>query len=178
MNNRTVISVIVLALALSACSHSRTDGPPEVQEAWESCAAVVAADDLMLTDVGQEPLVLPRLDHDFQPVATVICGVGPRERPDGGTDLVATEKRAVDIAALVESLRLPDETPTLDACTQELPFVPWLALLDEQGRWIRPGVPVDECRKPRTEFGAAVHQLRTEQVSATVVRSLSAKASR
>ena len=47
------------------------------------------------------------------------------------------EERADEVAALVAALRLPDEKSTADVCTLEAPLIPWLALLDAQGRWVR-----------------------------------------
>jgi hypothetical protein len=84
-------------------------------------------------------------------------------------ELVAVEERAGDVAALVTRLRLPDEKRTGGFCTADLVLAPWLVLLDAQGRWIRPGVPVDGCGRPRREFRAAVEQLRTDRVSSRVL---------
>ncbi|MEV6812881.1 hypothetical protein [Micromonospora sp. NPDC051296] len=112
------------------------------------------------------------MDEGFQPVAAVVCRVVPQRRPSGGEDLVAVEERADDVAALVVALRLPDERSTEGICTMELPFVPWLALLDAQGRWVRPGVPIDVCGKPRQEFRAAYDRLPAERVTTRVLREI------
>jgi hypothetical protein len=143
---------------------------PVVHDRWESCdeAAPVPADGGF--GVSQEALTLPLLGGDFGPVAAVVCRAGPRERPGGGTEIVAEEVRAADLTALLPALRLPDEAATAEACTQELPAVPWLALLDGAGRWIRPGIPVDACGKPRPEFRAAFDRLATTPVRSRVIR--------
>ena len=90
-------------------------------------------------------------------------------RPGGGADLIAAEERATDIAALLAALRLPDEKPTDGACTADMVITPWLALVDEAGRWIRPGVPVDACGKPRREVRDALGKLALQRVSGRTV---------
>ncbi|WP_327027862.1 hypothetical protein OG989_19065 [Micromonospora sp. NBC_01740] len=50
--------------------------------------------------------------------------------------------------------------------------MPNLLLLDAQGRWIRPGLPTDNCRKPRPEVPEAVRALRLTSVSEKVVREI------
>ena len=54
----------------------------------------------------------------------------------------------------------------------ELPTVPWFVLLDEQGRWIRPGVPRDKCGKVRIEVRDAVSGLRLTRVATRVLNEL------
>ena len=181
MAGRAAILMVGLAVTVAGCASTasvgdgtarsqRSSGPLTVHSHWESCAAATAAEDV---DLGaQEALSLPRLDEGFQPVAAVVCRVGPQQRPSGGSDLVAVEERAHDVAALVVALRLPDEKPTEGACTLELPAVPWLALLNAQGRWVRPGVPVDACYKPRSEFRAAYEQLPAKRVTTRVLREI------
>ena len=146
----------------------RSGGAPAVQARWESCASAAPAAGTSF-DAGQDALVLPRLDDGFAPVAAVVCRQALHERPGGGTDMLAVEERADDVTALIAAVRLPDAARTDGACTMELPAVPWLAVLDAQGRWTRPGVPVDECGKPRREFRTAYDQLRLRRVSARVV---------
>ncbi|MEU4421799.1 hypothetical protein AB0F81_14330 [Actinoplanes sp. NPDC024001] len=168
---RAAIVAVTVALALGGCAgHPRADGLPAVQPAWASCADAAPLTDDEFGAGGQDALKLPRLDGDFRPVAAVVCRVDVRERADGGNERVAVEERAGDVSALVETLRLDDEFRTAGGCDSDLPYVPWLALLDGQGRWSRPGVPVDSCGKPRAEFITAYERLSTEQVSATVLR--------
>jgi hypothetical protein len=138
------------------------DGTPQVHPAWASCPA----DGLG----GDEALTLPLLDDSFRPVRAVVCGSGSQKRPDGGTDAVAVEDRADDIAALLAALRLPDEPRTDGPCAAVGFAGPWLALLDEQGRWIRPGLPVTECEWPRPELRAAVDDLTLSRVDTRVLQ--------
>ncbi|GAA0581461.1 hypothetical protein GCM10010172_78050 [Paractinoplanes ferrugineus] len=112
-----------------------------------------------------EPFGLAKLDDSFAPVSAVLCRSTPVRRPAGGEDMVAAEDRATDITSLVKALRLPDERRTDGACTADLVLAPWLALVDASGRWIRPGVPVNSCGKPRPEFRDALAELRTQRVS-------------
>ncbi|RIV40073.1 hypothetical protein [Micromonospora radicis] len=178
---RRVTAVLVgLGLVVSGCAvaaeqpRRRDSGVPVVQQRWESCDTVTGGEGLV-RDGSQDALALPLLDDDFRPSAAVVCRAEPQRRPGGGTDLVAMEERAADVAALVAALRLPDR-PTVGNCTLELPFVPWLALLDAQGRWVRPGVPTDDCGKPRIEFRTAYEQLSTERVATRVLRELESDA--
>ena len=167
MNGRTATNAvfgIMLVLALGGCAGLSAESPA-VQPAWESCPAAVPDD-------SQDALDLPPLTGDFRPVAAVICGSRIERRPGGGEDLLAVEERAGDVTALVDALRLPSEERTDGFCTMEQVTVPWFVLLDEQGRWIRPGVPADACGKPRPEVRAAFDQLRTERVSSRVQRQL------
>ena len=179
MAGRVATLAIGLALMLTAAGCAGTvpaGGEPAsagglvVHPRWESCADAYPEDGSAVD--GQDALSSPRLDDVFQPVAAVICGTEQQQRPGGGSDLIAVEERADDVTALVSTLRLPDEEPTDLACTLEAPLVPWVVLLDEQGRWVRPGVPVDECRKPRHEVRTAYDQLRTERVKTRVLREI------
>lgn len=149
---------MLLTLAVAAGCAGSPAGAPPAGPAWESCAA---AD-------RQEPVALPR---DFRPVSAVFCLTVQQRRPPGGTDTVATETRAGDVAALAAALRLPSEKPTSGACTMELITVPWFALLDADGRWVRPEVPVDSCRKPRIEVRTALDHLHTVTVSSRAIAS-------
>ncbi|MEV0809607.1 hypothetical protein [Micromonospora sp. NPDC050200] len=182
MAGRAAALLIGLSLAVAGCTgtapdgdataaRQRSPGPPAIHLSWESCAAATSGMEVDLSG-SQEALSLPYLDEGFQPVAAVVCRVEPQQRPAGGSDLVAVEEWADDVAPLVVALRLPDETSTEDACTLELPFVPWLALLDAQGRWVRPGVATDGCGKPRPEFRTAYDQLPAKRVTTRVPREL------
>jgi len=50
--------------------------------------------------------------------------------------------------------------------------VPWFALVDGDGRVVRPGVPTDECRKPRRETLAALGSLPYQTVAERRIRPL------
>jgi len=160
---RVATAALTLALA-GGCGAATAADAPTVHPAWQSCDAV---------DAGHpDALTLPHLDDSFRPVSVVVCLTTAQHRDTGGADLTAVEKRADDVTALVAALRLPDEAPTSGACTMELITVPWLALLDADGRWIRPGVPVDSCAKPRIEVRTALDRLHFTPVSSRVVREL------
>jgi hypothetical protein len=180
----TATTVALFAVLAGGCARADVDtggavpgparsGPaPEVHDRWESCdtAAPVKADQWFGN--GQDGLTLPRLDDTFQPVAALICRSGFNERPGGGTEMTAEEARADDLSVLLPTLRLPDEPATAEACTADLPAVPWLALVDRDGRWIRPGIPIDSCSKPRIEFRQAYEKLTTVTVKSRVVRQI------
>ncbi|TDC42560.1 hypothetical protein [Micromonospora sp. KC213] len=186
MTGRAAALLVGLPLAVAGCAGTapagdtvpawqRSPGPPTVQPRWEACATATAGQEADL-DHSQAALSLPFLEDGFRPVAAAVCRAEPRQRPTGGSDLVAVEERADDVGRLVAALLLPDDTSPVDACTAEMPFVPWLVLLDAQGRWVRPGVPTDPCGKPRPEFRTAYEQLSTRRVTTRVLRELESDA--
>lgn len=175
---RTMVMACAVGIAvitLAACGNvpgAAVEGPvgtPSVQPRWTSCAADAPPPSM---GAGLDTLALPRLGGEFTPRAAIVCEEQVQRRVDGGQDLVATESRADDIAALVAALHLPDEQPTAGGCTLELPTVPWFVLLDAQGRWIHPGVPKDGCGKVRIEVRGAVAKLRLTRVSSRVLREI------
>ncbi|MEU8297969.1 hypothetical protein AB0C04_11860 [Micromonospora sp. NPDC048909] len=171
-------AIAVVGVAIAGCVPSgspgppaRDGGPPRIVERWTSCAPAAPEVGGGLPVPGAAT-GLPLLDDTFTPVTAVLCGQEARQRPGGGRDLVVTERRADDVAALVAALRLPDEPPARGACTADLVLPPWLALLDERGGWLRPGIPADGCGKPRAEVRAALGGLRLTTVSTRTVREI------
>ena len=163
---------IMLVAMLAGCAGGPTppSDPPTVQPSWTSCA--VDAPDQSGLERPSGAAQLPPLDDSFRPVAAVLCLSAPLRRSDGGTDLAATEKRADDVTALVAALRLPDERLSGGACTLEAYHLPFFALLDAQGRWVRPGAPSDQCGKVRIEVRTALENLRLTPVSSRPVEEL------
>ena len=145
-------------------------GPGVVQggEVWTSCDT--AAPDHSM--IGTDAVGLARLADGFVPVAAVVCDEQHVQHADGSEELVAFERRAEEIDALVAALRLPNEPRTDGTCTMELRGVRWFVLLDADGRWVRPGVPVEACGKVRMEVVDAAAALQTTDVSSRVVRVL------
>lgn len=174
------VAVVLVGLALVGCAPTQKDpadgaaaGDPGGQGSWTSCVEVapeMTTAGFMVTanDAGG----LPPLDDGFSPVAAVICGQETRQRPDGGQDRVLTERRTDEVDDLVASLRLPDEPFGAGPCTMELPGAPWLALIDADGRWTRPGMPLDRCGKLRPEVKEALAALPMTTVSTRVVAEL------
>ena len=145
-----LIATAVLALT-AGCAGDRE--PLAIEPAWTSCAAQASGPPGTTAD-------LPRLDDSFQPVAAVICG-HPLVPPSGRGPVSATdEHRVTDVTALVAALRLPDEPRTADACTLALYVPPFLALLDQEGRWVRPGLPLNVCGQVRQEVRDALKVLQ------------------
>ncbi|MFI1991875.1 hypothetical protein [Actinoplanes sp. NPDC020271] len=135
-------SLILLALTLAGCGGGTgTAAPPPVNDRWQSCDRVIT-DDRSTT----------RLDDTFRPVSAVICARSP----------TGAGRPSSDIATLVAALRLPDEERTDGPCTLMLVTPPWIALIDAQGRWIHPGVPVNACGQPRAEVMDAAAKLKGE----------------
>ncbi|SCL21978.1 hypothetical protein GA0074692_1300 [Micromonospora pallida] len=181
---------VTAVAALAACGGTGVDSPaggqqaglpppvtgtPAVRAGWTSCAVDAPTE---FGDASWAALTLPRLGTDFVPTAAIHCQLEPKQRAKGGVDLVLTESRATELTALLAALRLSDTPPTTDACNLDAPPVPNLLLLDGEGRWIRPGLPVDGCGKPLPEVLEAVRGLRLTTVTEKVVRELeSAEAS-
>ncbi|BBH70020.1 hypothetical protein ACTI_67050 [Actinoplanes sp. OR16] len=166
MRTLTVIIGIALAASSASCTAQTEPAAPapslpprstaaaQVHDRWVSCAGEpsVTYDDRTADDA----ITLPLLDAAFQPVAAVVC--------DRGADpSAAVEKQAQDVTALVAALRGPDQplpTPdgdTVYGCTMAKIHVPWLALLDAGGRWVRPGLPRDYCGSVN---GEVIEQIR------------------
>lgn len=178
---RRIVAVLALAaMTLTGCSQApgqQPDSPrgtPAVHQLWTSCAVEVPTPK---SEDGVDAVGLPRLDGSFTPIAAVVCATQHERRADGGEDLLQVESRADDIAALVAALRLPDQPPTQNPCTTDLPLVAWFALLDGAGRWIRPGVPTDSCGKVRIEVrkaASALHLTRTSSRTLSEIESAGA----
>jgi hypothetical protein len=182
MAGRATALMVFLALLVAGCTGpavadlqkpsrvQRSRGVPAIEASWVSCDPFIPAVDGMLFGGGGKAIVLPAIDKRFQPVAAIICRSDSQPHPGGGSDLVAIEERANDITALVAALRLPDRS--VRECHGETwaHYVPWLALLDAQGRWIRPGIPLAPCNTPRAEVNTAIDQLSTTRVSTRILR--------
>ncbi|GGN45555.1 hypothetical protein FHR83_008400 [Actinoplanes campanulatus] len=180
----TVATIAMLTLLVGGCARPGETGDLlsadrigtlTVNDRWESCDRH-RPEDPIGADGAQEALTMPLLDDSFQPVSAVICGNTVKERPSGGSDYVAFESKTDDLSALLPALRLPDVDYDAEACTADLPAVPWLVLLDAQGRWVRPGVPIDDCGKPRMEFRNVFEKLQTTEVSSKVVSEIESDA--
>lgn len=149
---RTAWWTVTAALALTAgCAGDRR--PLPIEPAWTSCATEASGPPGTTED-------LPRLDDSFQPVAAVICGHPPLPPSGRGVITADDEHRTTDVTALVAALRLPDEPRTADACTLALYRPPFIALLDRQGRWVRPGLPTNVCGQVRQEVRDALERLQ------------------
>ncbi|MBO3737376.1 hypothetical protein [Actinoplanes flavus] len=183
----TVATIAMLTLLVGGCARpgdtvgdsdlplAARIGTLTVNDRWESCDKH-RPEDAVGVDGAQEALTMPLLDDSFQPVSAVICGATVKQRPSGGSDYVAFESKTDDLGALLPALRLPDVDYDAEACTADLPAVPWLVLLDARGRWVRPGVPIDDCGKPRQEFRDVYGALRTTEVSSKVVSEIESDA--
>jgi hypothetical protein len=171
-----VVAATVFSAVAGCAGPAGERGPLQVEPAWTSCADEVPTSTGPLQPGVADATTLPRLDDSFRPVSVVVCSSGPLRRADGGEDLTATESRADDVTALVAALRLPDEPRTDDACTMELYLAPFFALLDEQGRWVRPGLPLDSCGKIRIEVRDALQGLRLTPVSRRPIREIESSA--
>ncbi|MGC4771072.1 hypothetical protein ACLQ25_19125 [Micromonospora sp. DT44] len=189
----TLLGLGLCGLALAGCARPadtpKDPGPAEVAEKWTSCAEIAPQAGVMLPvrpgsatsrPAGVEPRV-GRIDPAFTPVAAVLCGRDVVRGAAGGREQVATERRADEIGPLIAALGLADKEPGRgeNRCTLDMIVPPWLALLDDQGRWLRPYLPTDACGKPRPEVRAALDGLRLTTVDSRtlgVVESSAAEA--
>ncbi|MET8090391.1 hypothetical protein [Micromonospora sp. NPDC005220] len=188
-SSRTVLAVALLGMALSGCGGTEigpggADEPAQIVDGWTSCAKEAPRAGEMIPvpnaetspPAGQEPTI-GRIDPAFTPVAAVICGREIRPGPTGGQEQIATERRAEEIAPLLSALRLPSERVGGEvACTLEMVIPPWLALLDDRGRWLRPHIPTDSCGKPRAEVIAALAGPQSATVDTRTVRQIESAA--
>jgi hypothetical protein len=163
MRRSGVVFLLAATILMSAgaCANEVGVAPPP---AWTSCPVQPAE----RTGTGG----LPHLSDSFHPVAAVVCSTAARRRIGGGEEQVATEGRAQDVTALVAALRLPDEPLSGEACTTELWLPPYFVLLDEQDRWVRPGLPHDGCGKVRVEVRNALQALRLTPVPTRPVQEI------
>ncbi|AEV85316.1 hypothetical protein ACWT_4296 [Actinoplanes sp. SE50] len=149
-----IFALPALALVAGGCGSAQATQPDKVtglHDKWVSCEQ--ARKDEAGAPSGA------RLNDAFKPVAAVVCQIRPVPRADGSSAPV--EQRVTDISELVTALRLPDDTASRSpVCTKIFIAPPWIALLDDQNRWIHPSIPVDQCHKPRTEVLTAVGKSR------------------
>ena len=159
-------TVVVLALMLAGCGSEpsvqqpahRDWGAPEVHARWQSC---VSAQHPPAPKPHESSWLAP-LSADFTPVAVVVCAT--TTAPGGGQAMLATERRAGDVAALTAALRRPDGPYAKIPCPAGDAVVPWFALLDAQGQWVHPGVPTGDCGRPQSQFSAAFADLQLKTV--------------
>ena len=172
-------TVVVLALVLAGCGPEasvqqpphRNWGAPELHARWQSCASAQHPPAANPTETRW----LAPLSADFTPVAIVLCTTEPPTAP-GGRDLVATERRAGDVAAVAAALRLPDGPYSKVSCPADDAVVPWFALLDAQDQWVHPGVPTGDCGKPVAPFSEAFAALRLKTVATRKIGKATAAA--
>ncbi|MER7281588.1 hypothetical protein ABT369_44840 [Dactylosporangium sp. NPDC000244] len=171
MRSAAVLAVALLVLA--ACARPPTApappaAPPEIHPAWVACPAGEGD--------PTDALGLPRLPTGFVPAEVIVCADGLQTRDDGGEDQVRRERRGSDVAALTAALSLPSAPRTAEACDLSLVGVVWFAVLDAQGRWLRPGVAADACGKPRIEVRDALEHLTLTTVRTTVLGEMKSSA--
>ncbi|MEU4218203.1 hypothetical protein [Actinoplanes sp. NPDC026623] len=158
----------------------RPSNAPRIHPRWGSCAGEPS---MRNQNGDSDDVTSLRLIGTFRPVAAVMCGEATRRRPDGGTDGIGVEDRADDVAALLAALRLPDAPPPSPEpsaddlspdmiCTADGYAQPRLVLLDGRGRWVRPGIPRDDCGKPRAEVSAAMEKLRWTRTATRVLQEI------
>jgi hypothetical protein len=182
MGARTAAVAALALILLAGCARPAdvggpgtvaSDGPAELHDAWTSCAKLI---DDPRQSAGAQPLELPRLPADFTPAEVVLCSMDVQTRADGGEDQVMLERRGSKVDALTAALRLPDEPHHDGACTMDLPGVPWFAVIDGAGRWVRPGIAQDGCGKLRIEVRDAVQHLELRTVATTVTAEMKSAA--
>ncbi|MET8041200.1 hypothetical protein ABZU25_10045 [Micromonospora sp. NPDC005215] len=181
---RTVLAFALLGVALGGCGGTTIEpgggdepGPAQIVDSWTSCAKAAPGAGAVLsvpntatpTPTPPEPTI-GRIGSGFTPVAALLCGREIRPGANGGQEQTATERRAEEIAPLLAALRLPNEQADGEiACTLDMVIPPWLALLDDKGRWLRPYLPRNVCGRPRAEVSAALAGLSWTTVATRTV---------
>jgi hypothetical protein len=161
-------AVAVAAVSFGAAAGARESAPDRAAstdpDRWVSCAAQAPKP---APNTVIDMMDLPRLPAEFVPASVVICrGEG---NPKGAA--VGNEFRGTDIAALVAALRLPDIPRAAGrdvSCTLEAINWPWMALVDADGRFVRPSPPRTPCGKPRAEVYEAIRALKLTRVDSRV----------
>lgn len=139
--------LLVLALAV-ACTTTAAPGAPRtpatVGPAWTGCEAVGA----FREDGRTTPPTTGAVPPGFTPARVVLCEEGERTNAAGDTVSVDLERTSTDVAPLLTYLAQPDGRPTQAVCTADGWIPPRLFLVDADGRYVAPTIPVDGCSKP------------------------------
>jgi len=159
-------------LALGACASPQggapvDDGRSSGSPTHASASCPQDAQKLMGTT---DYLTLPLLPASVTPTGVVRCSVQTVDDVTTGRwNVYVQEKATGGIDAFVSALRLPSEpTPAGDyACTADLRLLPWLAVVLEDGSWMRVGTPVTYCGKPLPAVDAALQAITWTTVSST-----------
>ncbi len=136
-----VALVLALSSACSALAAPRTPAP--VQASWPGCEALGA----FVTDRGQQPSGQGGVPSGFTPDRVVLCEREVRTTAAGEVG-VELERSATDVGPLLIYLARPSERSSNGPCTADGWLAPWLFLLDADGRYVAPEIPVDGCGKP------------------------------
>jgi hypothetical protein len=138
-----------------------------VHDKWTSCSAEpsVAGG----KPAVREALTLPLLDPHFTPVKAITCRLDAVKAADSENKAPMVESVSIDISSLLQALARQDEPEAvadadseLEICEDAIFDVPWLALLDNEGHWIRPGLPQDSCGHVQAEVRTAINSLPIE----------------
>jgi len=118
------------------------------------------------------------LADDVSVTAAVECVVEQRPVAGDGVWSFVVEKRATArLDHLATALREKDEpTPADQACALVLVVVPWFAVVDARGTWVRPHVPATSCGDPQPAVMSALDALVWTTVSATRTTQLTTEA--
>ncbi len=161
-------AAILLPLAGACSTGGRTiDEPPappaEIHDDWPGCLALGA----FKRYVDPPPdLGAGSVPPSFRPEAAVLCaiqdGAGATPTPAATAGLERRATGASDLDALLSYLALPSQrvsSPDDLACPAMGWNPPWLFLLDGDGRWIQPQIPLDPCGFARNLFATDDHAL-------------------
>ncbi len=88
------VSTVTTATSAAVAVRAVGGGPA----AWTSCRQELGS--RWPVAFTTDTLTLKPLSRDFDPVSVVVCTEQTQTRADGGQELVATEQRSTDLAAL------------------------------------------------------------------------------
>jgi hypothetical protein len=167
----------VLALLLVGCG-SQVAGTPG--SSTSAPAAATCPDPVHLAPQGVEGAGSDPLPDDLRASAVIACSLENRPVPGDGVWSFVVEKKAAAgprLDQLVTALRAKDEpTPVTLGCNAILILVRWFAVVDQDGTWVRPRVPITACGQPQDAVLKALDALSWTTVSATKATQVSTEA--
>lgn len=149
-----VVTLAVAAVVLFAMP--RWDGGPQlavpagapdlVQPKWPGCAAAGAFTESIVAGPPPHTGTVPA---DFTAVQVRRCTYDHRQAANGDQVLMHVEQEAPVTPELLAYLAQPSVTPGKHvSCELSGVILPWLVLVDREGRYMAPVFPTDECAKP------------------------------
>lgn len=84
----------------------------------------------------------------FAATRVVLCEDGERTDAAGDTVGVDLERTSTEVEPLLTYLAQPDGRPTQQACSADGWVAPRLFLVDADGHYVVPRIPLDGCSKP------------------------------
>lgn len=177
---RSLIVVPMLVLVLTGCGTQVAGAPGSSTPSSAPAVATTCPGAADLTPRGADDSAAGPLPTDLTATAAIECFTENRPVAGDGVWTFVVENKAEagpQLDQLVAALRAKDEPrPTNVACTAILIVVRWFALVDQNGAWVRPRVPITSCGQPQDAVLKALDALTWTTVSATKTTQVSTEA--